>query len=105
MARVELHALRGFAHLTYESTEPVDACLEKYEEHYLSKKWVEVKRSIPRELIDAYEREQRRLHTLHNESSSGPSTGKADAPSQSTAPSSAAPASAPAQSTGGKGAW
>jgi len=62
IAKVELHALRGFGYITYESVESVDACLEKYEEHYLCKKWVEVKRSIPRELIDAYEREQRRLH-------------------------------------------
>lgn len=63
IAKVELHALRGFGYITYESVESVDACLEKYEDHYLSKKWVEVKRSIPRELIDAYEREQRRLHS------------------------------------------
>merc|ERR1719229_1889847 len=62
ISKVELHALRGFGYITYESVESVDACLEKYEDHYLSKKWVEVKRSIPRELIDAYEREQRRLH-------------------------------------------
>lgn len=62
IGKVELHALRGFGYITYESVEAVDACLEKYEEHYLCKKWVEVKRSIPRELIDAYEREQRRLH-------------------------------------------
>jgi len=63
IAKVELHTLRGFGYITYESVESVDGCLEKYEEHYLCKKWVEVKRSIPRELIDAYEREQRRLHT------------------------------------------
>lgn len=62
ISKVELHALRGFGYITYESVESVDACLEKYEDHYLSKKWVEVKRSIPRDLIDAYEREQRRLH-------------------------------------------
>jgi len=62
IGRVELHALRGFGYITYENVEAVDACLEKYEEHYLCKKWVEVKRSIPREFIDAYEREQRRLH-------------------------------------------
>lgn len=61
ITKVELHALRGFGYITYESVEAVDACLEKYEDHYLCKKWVEVKRSIPRELIDAYEREQRRL--------------------------------------------
>ncbi|CAE7672616.1 wdr90 [Symbiodinium sp. CCMP2456] len=67
IAKVELHALRGFGYITYDTVEAVDACLEKYEEHYLSKKWVEVKRSIPRELIDAYEREQRRLHSLHSE--------------------------------------
>lgn len=59
--RVELHALRGFGYITYESIESVDSCLEKYEEHYLCKKWVEVKRSIPRELIESYEREQKRL--------------------------------------------
>lgn len=62
ISKVELHALRGFGYITYESVEAVDACLERYEEHYLCKKWVEVKRSIPRELIDAYDREQRRLH-------------------------------------------
>mmetsp|Transcript_109103 Transcript_109103/g.307583 ORF Transcript_109103/g.307583 Transcript_109103/m.307583 type:complete len:562 (+) Transcript_109103:57-1742(+) len=62
ISKVELHALRGFGYITYESVEAVDACLEKYEDHYLSKKWVEVKRSIPRELIDSYDREQRRLH-------------------------------------------
>lgn len=110
IAKVELHALRGFGYVTYETVEAVDACLEKYEEHYLSKKWVEVKRSIPRELIDAYEREQRRLHTLHNESSSAVGSsatsdqqrqaGKADAASAST---SSAPAAASAP--GGKGAW
>lgn len=61
ISKVELHALRGFGYITYESVEAVDACLEKYEDHYLSKKWVEVKRSIPRELIDSYEREQKRL--------------------------------------------
>eukprot|EP00930_Biecheleria_cincta_P055725 TRINITY_DN42002_c0_g1_i1.p1 TRINITY_DN42002_c0_g1~~TRINITY_DN42002_c0_g1_i1.p1 ORF type:complete len:675 (+),score=125.33 TRINITY_DN42002_c0_g1_i1:34-2058(+) len=110
IAKVELHALRGFGYVTYETVEAVDACLEKYEEHYLSKKWVEVKRSIPRELIDAYEREQRRLHTLHNESSSAVGSsatsdqqrqaGKADTASAST---SSAPAAASAP--GGKGAW
>eukprot|EP00927_Polykrikos_kofoidii_P016381 TRINITY_DN17400_c0_g1_i1.p1 TRINITY_DN17400_c0_g1~~TRINITY_DN17400_c0_g1_i1.p1 ORF type:complete len:738 (-),score=139.77 TRINITY_DN17400_c0_g1_i1:172-2385(-) len=62
ITKVELHALRGFGYITYESVEAVDACLEKYEDHYLCKRWVEVKRSIPRELIDSYEREQRRLH-------------------------------------------
>jgi len=61
ISKVELHALRGFGYVTYESVEAVDACLEKYKEHYLCKKWVEVKRSIPRELIDSYEREQKRL--------------------------------------------
>eukprot|EP00448_Togula_jolla_P001718 CAMPEP_0170607260 /NCGR_PEP_ID=MMETSP0224-20130122/20957_1 /TAXON_ID=285029 /ORGANISM="Togula jolla, Strain CCCM 725" /LENGTH=585 /DNA_ID=CAMNT_0010932409 /DNA_START=51 /DNA_END=1808 /DNA_ORIENTATION=- len=66
ISKVELHALRGFGYITYESVEAVDACLEKYEDHYLSKKWVEVKRSIPRELIESYEREQRRLHAEFN---------------------------------------
>lgn len=66
ISKVELHALRGFGYITYESPDCVDACLEKYEEHYLGKKWVEVKRSIPRELIDAYEREQRRLQNEQN---------------------------------------
>lgn len=61
ISRVELHALRGFGYVTYESVEAVDACLEKYDEHYFNKKWVEVKRSIPRELIESYEREQKRL--------------------------------------------
>merc|ERR1719345_605670 len=61
ITKVELHALRGFGYITFESVNSVDECLEKYEEHYLCKKWVEVKRSIPRELIDAYEREQKRL--------------------------------------------
>lgn len=61
ISKVELHALRGFGYITYESVESVDSCLEKYEAHYLCKKWVEVKRSIPRELIDSYEREQKRL--------------------------------------------
>jgi len=65
ISKVELHALRGFGYITYESAESVDSCLEKYEDHYLSKRWVEVKRSIPRELIDAYEREQRKLHAEH----------------------------------------
>lgn len=66
ISKVELHALRGFGYITYESVDAVDACLEKYEEHYFGKKWVEVKRSIPRELIDSYEREQRRLQAEHN---------------------------------------
>ena len=94
--------------------EAVDACLEKYEEHYLCKKWVEahrkrlrtrfrtaisgpvgemsaqVKRSIPRELIDAYEREQRRLM----EPASSPTKAKEATPKTS------APTGAPA----GKGA-
>lgn len=61
ISKVELHALRGFGYITYEQVDSVDQCLEKYEEHYLCKKWVEVKRSIPRELIDSYEREQKRL--------------------------------------------
>ncbi|CAE7310525.1 RNP1 [Symbiodinium microadriaticum] len=91
IAKVELHALRGFGYITYDTVEAVDACLEKYEEHYLSKKWVEVKRSIPRELIDAYEREQRRLHSLHSEAQ------KAAAPKEPAAsPKAAAP-------SGGKG--
>jgi len=61
ISKVELHALRGFGYITYESVDAVDSCLENYKEHYLCRKWVEVKRSIPRELIDAYEREQKRL--------------------------------------------
>jgi len=61
ISKVELHALRGFGYITYEQVDSVDSCLDKYEEHYLCKKWVEVKRSIPRELIDSYEREQKRL--------------------------------------------
>eukprot|EP00746_Dinoflagellata_sp_MGD_P010206 gnl/MRDRNA2_/MRDRNA2_120994_c0_seq1.p1 gnl/MRDRNA2_/MRDRNA2_120994_c0~~gnl/MRDRNA2_/MRDRNA2_120994_c0_seq1.p1 ORF type:complete len:742 (-),score=160.61 gnl/MRDRNA2_/MRDRNA2_120994_c0_seq1:216-2441(-) len=61
ISKIELHALRGFGYVTYENVESVDAVLEQYGEHYLSKKWVEVKRSIPRELIDSYEKEQRRL--------------------------------------------
>eukprot|EP00421_Protoceratium_reticulatum_P062844 CAMPEP_0168422288 /NCGR_PEP_ID=MMETSP0228-20121227/33718_1 /TAXON_ID=133427 /ORGANISM="Protoceratium reticulatum, Strain CCCM 535 (=CCMP 1889)" /LENGTH=305 /DNA_ID=CAMNT_0008436219 /DNA_START=46 /DNA_END=960 /DNA_ORIENTATION=+ len=65
ISKVELHALRGFGYVTYESVDAVDACLEKYEEHYFGKKWVEVKRSIPRELIESYEREQRRLQAEH----------------------------------------
>lgn len=91
ISKVELHALRGFGYITYESVESVDACLEKYEEHYLSKKWVEVKRSIPRELIDAYEREQRRLHAellAANGAGTGPAPAKA-------APAKAEPAVAP----------
>jgi len=95
ITKVELHALRGFGYITYDTVEAVDACLEKYEEHYLSKKWVEVKRSIPRELIDAYEREQRRLQHLH-EPSSSPTKAKEVAAS----PKSAAPSASPA---GGKG--
>ncbi|CAE8709723.1 unnamed protein product [Polarella glacialis] len=85
ISKVELHALRGFGYITYETVEAVDTCLEKYEEHYLSKKWVEVKRSIPRELIDAYEREQRRLHALHNEANAAVGSGTA-APTAPTAP-------------------
>eukprot|EP00931_Biecheleriopsis_adriatica_P038123 TRINITY_DN21868_c0_g1_i1.p1 TRINITY_DN21868_c0_g1~~TRINITY_DN21868_c0_g1_i1.p1 ORF type:complete len:623 (+),score=115.85 TRINITY_DN21868_c0_g1_i1:249-1871(+) len=104
ITKVELHALRGFGYITYDTVEAVDACLEKYEEHYLSKKWVEVKRSIPRELIDAYEREQRRLHTLHNESS--PAVGSATSDRQpAKAESPAAPSSSTTAPAGGKGAW
>lgn len=66
ISKVELHALRGFGYITYESVDAVDLCLEKYKEHYFGKKWVEVKRSIPRELIDAYEKEQRRLQAELN---------------------------------------
>jgi len=61
ISKVELHALRGFGYITYEQVQSVDDCLEKYEEHYLCRKWIEVKRSIPRELIESYEREQKRL--------------------------------------------
>jgi len=102
ITKVELHALRGFGYITYDTVEAVDACLEKYEEHYLSKKWVEVKRSIPRELIDAYEREQRRLHSLSNDSSGGgtPSAPKAAAKEPAASPK-AAPAASPV--SGGKG--
>eukprot|EP00439_Symbiodinium_sp_Y106_P053250 s4245_g7.t1 len=102
IAKVELHALRGFGYITYDTVEAVDACLEKYEEHYLSKKWVEVKRSIPRELIDAYEREQRRLHTLHSEAqkAAAPKEPAASPKAAATAPSggkgNAIPGSAPA---------
>lgn len=80
ISKVELHALRGFGYITYESVEAVDSCLEKYEEHYLCKKWVEVKRSIPRELIDAYEREQRRLHALQSAATGGTSAVSAASP-------------------------
>jgi len=73
ISRVELHALRGFGYVTYESVEAVDACLEKYDEHYFNKKWVEVKRSIPRELIESYEREQKRL-LAEQEGESGATT-------------------------------
>ncbi|CAE8628466.1 unnamed protein product, partial [Polarella glacialis] len=72
ISKVELHALRGFGYITYESVDSVDSCLEKYEEHYFGKKWVEVKRSIPRELIDAYEREQRRLQIEYNVTEQNP---------------------------------
>ncbi|CAK0883215.1 unnamed protein product, partial [Prorocentrum cordatum] len=89
ISKVELHALRGFGYITYESVESVDACLEKYEDHYLCKKWVEVKRSIPRELIDAYEREQRRLHA--EQLPAGGGAGAADAAAKGDAPA-AAPA-------------
>ncbi|CAE7237274.1 RNP1 [Symbiodinium natans] len=98
ITKVELHALRGFGYVTYDTVEAVDACLEKYEEHYLSKKWVEVKRSIPRELIDAYEREQRRLHSLHSESQKSASAAKEPAAS----PKASAAATAPS-TPGGKG--
>jgi len=85
ISKVELHALRGFGYITYEQVESVDSCLEKYEEHYLSKKWVEVKRSIPRELIDAYEREQKRLHAEYLASAEGSSSGAAGLPPPSMA--------------------
>lgn len=61
ISKAELHALRGFGYITYESVESADACLEKYEEIFLCRKWVDVKRSIPRELMAAYESEVRRL--------------------------------------------
>jgi len=96
ITKVELHALRGFGYITYETVEAVDACLEKYEEHYLCKKWVEVKRSIPRELIEAYEREQRRLH---NESAASSSPTKPMNKDTAT-PKTSAPSGAPG---GGKG--
>jgi len=87
IAKVELHALRGFGYITYESVDAVDACLEKYEEHYLCKKWVEVKRSIPRELIDAYEREQRRLTAEYSAAENGEKPGDPTTrPEQPTAP-------------------
>jgi len=101
ISRVELHALRGFGYITYESVESVDACLEKYEDHYLCKKWVEVKRSIPRELIDAYEREQRRLHAEHgvaNESDKPVAPIEVHSKVEHAAP---APAPAPAPSAWG----
>lgn len=88
ISKVELHALRGFGYITYETVESVDSCLEKYEEHYLCKKWVEVKRSIPRELIDSYEREQKRLEAEfkgedHDEMGTAPSV-KVETPSNAT---------------------
>merc|ERR1719458_540303 len=103
IGKVELHALRGFGYITYESVEAVDACLEKYEEHYLCKKWVEVKRSIPRELIDAYEREQRRLHAECLASGEGSDRtgvqaevpGKAEVSAPKAAPGPAPPAAPP----------
>jgi len=103
IGKVELHALRGFGYITYESVEAVDACLEKYEEHYLCKKWVEVKRSIPRELIDAYEREQRRLHAEclasgeSNDRTGVPAEvpGKAEVSAPKAAPGPAPPAAPP----------
>lgn len=95
ISKVELHALRGFGYITYDTVEAVDACLEKYDEHYLCKKWVEVKRSIPRELIDAYEREQRRLQAEYDGTSDGASP---DPPSTSKAASSP---TAPTTSTAG----
>lgn len=113
IGKVELHALRGFGYITYESVESVDSCLEKYEDHYLCKKWVEVKRSIPRELIDAYEREQRRLHAEYLNSTGGGSSADAPstkpdpppAPSVSASPSpwGAAPSSSVARKSGGAG--
>lgn len=95
ISKVELHALRGFGYITYESVEAVDACLEKYEEHYLSKKWVEVKRSIPRELIDSYEREQKRLLAEYMASSEGQASGtmpKAESAALPPPPSAGLPA-------------
>jgi len=102
ISKVELHALRGFGYITYESVESVDTCLEKYEEHYLCKKWVEVKRSIPRELIDSYEREQKRLEDEFKKGNSGdPDPGS---PADDT-PSKAEPVSSPSQHTGPTNAW
>jgi len=96
-----LHALRGFGYITYESVESVDACLEKYEDHYLCKKWVEVKRSIPRELIDAYEREQRRLHAEYGGANdSDKPAAPVEVQSKPAAPT-PAPAPAPAPSAWG----
>eukprot|EP00933_Yihiella_yeosuensis_P035460 TRINITY_DN29000_c0_g1_i1.p1 TRINITY_DN29000_c0_g1~~TRINITY_DN29000_c0_g1_i1.p1 ORF type:complete len:604 (+),score=181.50 TRINITY_DN29000_c0_g1_i1:91-1902(+) len=91
ISKVELHALRGFGYVTYESVDAVDSCLEKYEDHYFGKKWVEVKRSIPRELIDAYEREQRRLQVEYNVAPDTPAGGN---PAISTRPSPKAESSA-----------
>ncbi|CAK0813186.1 unnamed protein product, partial [Prorocentrum cordatum] len=105
---VELHALRGFGYITYESVEAVDACLEKYEDHHLCKKWVEVKRSIPRELIDAYEREQRRLHAEHLAAAGAPAPGApAEAPAKpepAASPSAPGPSSSAPRRAGG-GGW
>lgn len=95
IGKVELHALRGFGYITYASMESADACLEKYEEHYLSKKWVEVKRSIPRELIDAYEREQRRLTSEYHASTDNDKPA-ARVETQSKVESAPAPAPTPA---------
>eukprot|EP00929_Paragymnodinium_shiwhaense_P112101 TRINITY_DN80359_c0_g1_i1.p1 TRINITY_DN80359_c0_g1~~TRINITY_DN80359_c0_g1_i1.p1 ORF type:complete len:813 (-),score=159.41 TRINITY_DN80359_c0_g1_i1:230-2611(-) len=102
IARVELHALRGFGYITYDSVESVDACLEKYEDHYLSKKWVEVKRSIPRELIESYERERRRLteeFAAHKDGEHAVTAAKATIPGMPPPPSQSPtvpPASRPA---------
>ena len=42
---------RCFGYITYETGEAVDAVLSKYSHHIINKKWVEVKRSIPREVL------------------------------------------------------
>lgn len=42
---------RCFGYITYETPDAVDAVLSKYSHHIINKKWVEVKRSIPREVL------------------------------------------------------
>merc|ERR1719201_927912 len=49
--KVEFFFGRCFGYITYNTAQEVDTVLHRYNEHYINKKWIEVKRSVPRALM------------------------------------------------------